>query len=155
MNKAGSTPFTGYHMAAILISFFGIVLVVNIYMARKAIGTFGGTVVDNSYVASQNYNEWLTEADKQAKLGWMVSANRLAGGRLMLTIRDNDKSSSGFSINAKAEHPLGRAPERQLSLIPQGEGRYVSRDTLPDGRWLVRIQVTRGDQKYRTVTEVQ
>jgi nitrogen fixation protein FixH len=52
-------PFTGYHMAAILIGFFGIVIAVNIYMAKVAVGTFGGTVVDNSYVASQNYNEWL------------------------------------------------------------------------------------------------
>jgi nitrogen fixation protein FixH len=155
MNNAGSKRFTGYHMAAILIGFFGIVIAVNIYMATLAIGSFGGTVVDNSYVASQNYNAWLAEADKQAKLGWKVSANRSADGRLMLTILDNGVSGSGFNINAKAEHPLGRAPERQLSLISQGEGRYVTRDALPAGRWLVRIEVARGGERYRTVIEVQ
>jgi nitrogen fixation protein FixH len=155
MNNAGSKRFTGYHMAAILIGFFGIVIAVNIYMATLAIGSFGGTVVDNSYVASQNYNAWLAEADKQAKLGWKVSAYRSAGGRLMLTILDNGVSGSDFNINAKAEHPLGRAPERQLSLISQGEGRYVTRDALPAGRWLVRIEVARGGERYRTVIEVQ
>jgi nitrogen fixation protein FixH len=155
MNNAGSKPFTGYHMAAILIGFFGIVIAVNIYMAKLAIGTFGGTVVDNSYVASQNYNAWLAEADKQAKLGWKVSATRLSDGKLALAILDHGVSGSGFTINAKAEHPLGRAPERQLSLISQGEGRYVSRDALPAGRWLLRIKVARGGEHYLTVAEVQ
>jgi nitrogen fixation protein FixH len=155
MNNAGSKRFTGYHMAAILIGFFGIVIAVNIYMARMAIGTFGGTVVDNSYVASQNYNDWLAEADKQAKLGWVVSANRNSDGKVTLGILDKGPSGIGFTISAKAEHPLGRAPERQLSLISQGEGRYVSHDALPAGRWLLRIEVTRGDQNYRMVTEVQ
>ncbi|MGE0776676.1 MAG: FixH family protein, partial [Sphingomonadaceae bacterium] len=51
--------FTGRHMAIILIAFFGVVIAVNFYMARMAIGTFGGTVVDNSYVASQRFNGWL------------------------------------------------------------------------------------------------
>ena len=39
-----------------------------------AIGTFGGTVVDNSYVASQNYNRWLADADEQEALGWKTKA---------------------------------------------------------------------------------
>jgi nitrogen fixation protein FixH len=155
MNNAVSGRFTGYHMAAILIGFFGIVIAVNIYMAKLAIGTFGGTVVDNSYVASQNYNAWLAEADKQAKLGWKVGATRLSDGKLMLAIVDNGVSGSGFTINAQAEHPLGRAPERQLTLISQGDGRYLSRDALPAGRWLLRIEMARGGEHYRTVTEVQ
>jgi nitrogen fixation protein FixH len=155
MNSTGSKRFTGYHMAAILIGFFGIVIAVNIYMAKLAIGTFGGTVVDNSYVASQNYNQWLAEAEKQEKLGWKVSARRRADGRLMLAILDKGVSGSGFTINAKAEHPLGRAPERQFSLISDGEGRYVSREVLPTGRWLLRIEVARDGERYRTVSEVQ
>ena len=52
-------PFTGYHMTAILVAFFGVVIVVNFVMARYAVATFGGTVVDNSYVASQEFNGWL------------------------------------------------------------------------------------------------
>ena len=43
MSEASTKPFTGYHMAAILIGFFGIVIAVNIYMAKVAVGTFGGT----------------------------------------------------------------------------------------------------------------
>jgi nitrogen fixation protein FixH len=51
--------FTGRHMTGILVAFFGVVMTVNFTMAYVAISGFGGTVVDNSYVASQNYNRWL------------------------------------------------------------------------------------------------
>ena len=51
--------FTGYHATMIIVAFFAVVVGVNMVMARFALSTFGGTVVDNSYVASQKYNEWL------------------------------------------------------------------------------------------------
>ena len=38
-------PFTGRHMAAILIAGFGVVIAVNLVMARFAVTTFGGVVV--------------------------------------------------------------------------------------------------------------
>jgi hypothetical protein len=55
-------PFTGRHMAMIMIAFFGVVIAVNVLMARFAVSTFGGVVVENSYVASQHFNRWLDEA---------------------------------------------------------------------------------------------
>lgn len=151
MNKR----FTGYHMAAILIGFFGIVIAVNIYMARLAVGTFGGTVVDNSYVASQQYNDWLAEADKQAKLGWKVAAARAEDGKIRLVIDDNGAVGLNFVATAQAEHPLGRAPARQLQFISQGDGSYLSDAPLPAGRWLLRIEVTRAGERFRMVADIR
>ena len=37
-------PFTGKHMAAILVGGFAIVIAVNFYMASLAVGGFGGVV---------------------------------------------------------------------------------------------------------------
>ncbi|HMP45265.1 MAG TPA: FixH family protein, partial [Sphingopyxis sp.] len=39
--------FTGWHMTAILVGFFGVVMAVNFTMARLAMSTFGGKVVEN------------------------------------------------------------------------------------------------------------
>lgn len=155
MSNQTAKPFTGYHMAAILIGFFGIVIAVNIYMAKVAVGTFGGTVVDNSYVASQQYNEWLAEADKEAKLGWTVVAARAAGDKVHLVVDDNGVAGLNFVVSAKAEHPLGRAPERALQFASQGDGSYVSREALPDGRWLLRVEVKRASDRYRMVADIQ
>jgi nitrogen fixation protein FixH len=41
-------PFTGRHMTAILVGFFGVVIAVNLLMARFATSTFGGIVVENT-----------------------------------------------------------------------------------------------------------
>lgn len=48
-------PFNGRHMTAILVAFFAVVIAVNVLMARFIICTFGGVVVENSYVASQHF----------------------------------------------------------------------------------------------------
>ena len=53
---------TGRHVAAIFVAFFAVVIAVNVLMASYAVGGFGGTVVDNSYVASQRFNGWLAQA---------------------------------------------------------------------------------------------
>ena len=60
--KAFTTgPFTGRHITIIMVAFFAVVIAVNLLMARYATSTFGGVVVENSYVASQNFNKWLDE----------------------------------------------------------------------------------------------
>ena len=61
--------FNGWHMFAILCAFFGVVIAVNITMATYASTTFGGIVVENSYVASQEFNRWLDEAKAERALG--------------------------------------------------------------------------------------
>ena len=51
--------FTGRDMAKILVAGFGLVVAVNFGMATIAARSFSGTVVDNSYIASQKFNGWL------------------------------------------------------------------------------------------------
>jgi nitrogen fixation protein FixH len=155
MTNPAVKPFTGYHMAAILIGFFGIVIAVNIYMAKVAVGTFGGTVVDNSYVASQNYNKWLAEAGQEAKLGWNAKAERIPNGRLKLSVTDNGTVGIGFAVEAEAQHPLGRLPNRTLSFTSLGDGSYLSRETLPAGRWQLRIVIARDSNQFRIIAEIQ
>src|SRR3546814_12110259 len=82
-DKRERKPFTGRHAAMILIAFFGVVISINMVMASFALSTFGGTVVDNSYVASQHYNKRLERADAQDRPGWEQShavAERKSGG---------------------------------------------------------------------------
>lgn len=155
MKRVRRKSFTGHHMAAILAGFFGVVIAVNIVMARVAIGSFGGTVVDNSYVASQKYNGWLAEAEKQARLGWTVGAARLADGRLGVTVADNGVAGTGFAVRAEARHPLGKAASRSLTFVAQGDGLYRARQPLPAGRWRLSIEISRGAERYRELVEIR
>ena len=85
--KAFTTgPFTGKHFTVIMVAFFAVVIGVNLLMARAASSTFGGVVVENSYVASQEFNTWLAEARKEKALGWSAQATRLPDGRVSVVL---------------------------------------------------------------------
>jgi nitrogen fixation protein FixH len=143
-----STRFTGRHMAAILVAFFAVVVVVNLAMARFAIGTFGGVVVENSYVASQQFNRWLDEAERERALGWEAQTRRGAGGRVELTLAGPADGTA--TIHAVARHPLGRTPDRELAFAPAGPHRFVAAEALPAGRWRLRIEVAAEGRTWRT-----
>lgn len=146
--------FTGWHMAAILIAFFGVVTTVNLTMATLASRTFGGTVVDNSYVAGQRFNRWLAEARVQAALGWSAGRMDRVDGRLRIALDAHGAPFAGAVVTAVAEHPLGRAPEHVLTFASTGEGVYLSRQSLPAGRWIVRLSVTRDNREARFLRNV-
>ena len=107
--------FTGWHMTAIMLAMFGTIIAVNVTMARFAIGTFGGVVVENSYVASQHFNRWLGEARDQQRLGWRVAVAVDATRRVTVTAADPAGPIATAQVSALATHPLGRAPDRTLT----------------------------------------
>lgn len=144
--------FTGRHMTAILVTFFAVIIAVNVMMARLAGSTFGGTVVENSYVASQHFNRWLDEAAKEKALGWHVEAKRLADGRIEIVL--GDKATDDTRADAIARHPLGRFADRTISFATVGNGRFVSRQALPAGRWVLRLKIESGHDTWRTEQEV-
>lgn len=138
--------FTGWHMAAILVAFFGTVPAVNFTMARYASSTFGGVVVENSYVATQKFNGWLEEARASEALGWDVVTTWRPDGRLVISAYG---APDHLSAQATARHPLGRLPDRALTFSRIGEGRYLSSEELPAGRWTLRIELTDGARTWR------
>lgn len=131
-------PFTGRHITAILVAFFGVVIAVNVTMARYASGTFGGIVVENSYVASQHFNRWLDEARRQDTLGWDAVTAWRPDGRLAVTVRG---PSAQAKLSAIARHPLGRVPDMDLVFVTTGDGRFLSVRVVPEGRWILRLQI--------------
>jgi nitrogen fixation protein FixH len=70
-------------MLAAMIAFFAVVISVNMVMATAATRTFGGKVVENSYVATQKFNTWLDKAAAQRRLGWTVA---VAGSERRATV---------------------------------------------------------------------
>lgn len=145
MSVQAARPFTGRHMAVIMAAFFGVVIAVNLFMARMAGSSFTGVVVENSYVASQHYNRWLAEARAGERLGWHAAARREADGHLVIALTG---VPAGAAVSADARHPLGRAPDRVLRFVPSG-GLYRSVAPLPAGRWRVRIEVRAAGHSWR------
>lgn len=148
-------PFTGRHMAAVMIGFFGTVIAVNMLMATLAVRTFGGTVVDNSYVASQKFNGWLKEAREQDALRWQATESIDPAGRLVVNASGPSGPLLGATVEARASHPLGRVPEQVLAMKPVGGGLYRSSAAMPPGRWIVSLSVERDGKQARYLKDVR
>lgn len=134
--------FTGWHFTAIIFAFFGVVIAVNMTMAVLAVRTFGGVVVDNSYVASQQYNHWLEAARRQEKLGWHVLPSLDIDRRVLVTTNVAGVGATGF-----ARHPLGRAAD-----IPLRFDKDLRSDRrLPPGRWAVHLFVRKDGKEARFI----
>ena len=154
MTSAASTTgqLTGRKVTAIFVVFFGVVMAVNFTMAHFASSTFGGVVVENSYVASQHYNKWLDAAATQQKLGWSATLARLPDDRVAVHFTG---APDGLTVSAVARHPLGRAPDQALAFVRAADGAFVSTKAVAPGRWMVRLAAQAGEAKWREEQELR
>lgn len=154
MTATASTKgeLTGRKVTAIFVVFFGIVMAVNFTMAHFASSTFGGVVVENSYVASQNYNKWLDEAAAEKKLGWTATAARLPDNRIAVRFAG---APAGLVVTGVVRHPLGHAPDQALRFAQAADGSLVSDKAVAPGRWLIRLTAQAGQTKWREEQELR
>ena len=142
--------FTGKHSAAIIVSGFAIIIAVNLVMATLAVRGFGGVIVENSYVASQEFNDWLDAAEEQKALGWSVEMTRSENGHLLI---DTTSVPDGVIVFAVARRPLGQPESKSLGFIEATPGNHVSLEPLDSGRWIVRLKVASPDGETWSIEE--
>ena len=146
------SEFTGRHMTAVLVGGFGIVIAVNLSMATLATRGFGGVVVENSYVASQKYNGWLDQARRQQALGWSVKVKRKAGGTLDLMLQG---VPAGASVTAQLRRPLGKPETTELDFVAAGPDRQVATAPVAAGRWIARIAIETGGDRWAKEVHIE
>ena len=146
-----SRRFTGRDMLALMILFFGTIIAVYVAMASFAARTFGGTVVVNSYFASQHFNDWLRQAHEQRALGWEGVLALDERRQVIVSLDHEGRPVTGAAVSAVARHPVGRVADVELRFAADAEGGYRSLRPLPPGRWLVHLEVSRGGDRTRLV----
>jgi nitrogen fixation protein FixH len=131
--------FTGKHMALVMVGGFGVVIAVNLVMASFAVGSFHGTVVDSSYVASQKFNGWMEEARQVRSSGWKVTAKRVFGGQVQITTTGVPPQAR---IEAYATRPVGESKTVIFTFVEESAGRWISNETIDQGRWDLRLVIS-------------
>lgn len=154
-NSLPARRFTGWHMTAILVAFFAVVIAVNVLMATVAVRSFGGTVVENSYVASQRFNGWLAAARAQDGLRWKDDVATDHARHVVLTLGDDAGAPVRYrTVKALAQHPLGRAADIAIAFRETAPGRYVSEAALPPGRWRLRLDIRHAGSEKHLLREI-
>lgn len=150
--KLASTPpsFTGRHMLAVVLGFFGVIIAVNLTLALFAARSWTGLVVENSYVASQHYNEELARAQRQRALGWQGGLS-YDGGRLVFRLHDAaGEPLAGMQVTATVRRPTHEGEDRELSLSPGAAGVYAVAVALMPGTWAAEVHALgRDGRPYR------
>ena len=134
-------PLTGKHVLAITLVAFGVIIGVNVLMAVKAVGTFPGLEVANSYVASQDFDR---ERAAQAALDWTVTPD-YDGKELVLAIRDRQGNPAPIKdLQVTVGRPTYVADDQHPQMTYQG-GLYVAPLTLKPGLWNIHLTATAWD----------
>lgn len=142
--------FTGWHMLAIMVAFFSVVISVNLTMAYFARSSWTGFVVENRYVASREFNGKVAEHQARTALGW-TSELGIAGGALSYRLTD----SAGNVVAAKRATASFRRPataveDLEIAMTPRADGSFAAPIDLRDGVWIAQIVAEAGlDQPYR------
>ncbi len=102
--------------------FFGVMFAANGALIYTALSTLHGEELENSYDASQVYNQRIAEARAQDELGWVadVTTRQEGGGeRVVADFRDRDGAPiAGLEVRARFVHPFDRAPIAKRSSPP-------------------------------------
>ncbi len=148
-------PLTGWHMAAIVGLFFGTIIAVNLVMAFAATGTFPGLVVENSYVASQHYDELLEKAREQEKNGWQPQLSA-TGDKLRFSLADAaGRPVPALAVAAHVGRPSTTQEDRSIAFASVDAGTYEALDPLPPGLWEVDLEASHdGAVVFRQTQEI-
>lgn len=132
---------TGRHVLAVTVGAFSVIIAVNLVLAWKAVATFPGLDVANSYVASQEFD---AKRKAQVALGWTMQP-AYDRGRVTIAFTDKD----GHAVEVKQlEVLIGRLTEAKDDVTPEFTyvaGRYEAKVPLEAGTWMVRVKATAAD----------
>lgn len=141
--------FTGWHMLACMISFFGVIIAVNFYMAFTASSSWTGLVVKNSYVASQKFNRDLEVAKVQKAAGWR---SRIVYQDGILSVRLVTRSGSPLildNVSMRVGRPAYEQQDQNVLFVTNEDGVLTTNLNLASGEWLLKITGDVEGKPYR------
>lgn len=132
---------TGWHVLGVTVAAFGTIIAVNLVLAVKAVGTFPGLEVANSYVASQTFDR---ERAAQSALKWTVTPT-YDGKELTLAITDAQGLPAPVaSLNATIGRPTHKRADQSPEFTYSG-GLFHAPLHLEPGIWNIHVTATAPD----------
>lgn len=146
---------TGRHVLIAMLTFFGIVIAVNVTFIHLALDSWTGLTDHDSYRTGLSWNRTLERDAAQKALGWSSSvstrvAREADGARSLgvtLTLRDADgRPVRGLSFAGEARHPVLEADDRRLEFAEAEPGVYTATALLPGAAdWELTLKARRPD----------
>ncbi len=129
---------TGRQVFAVTAGAFGIIISVNLLLAYKAVSTFPGLEVANTYVASQQFN---SAKAAQLALGWtMQPSYDPAEKRLFVAFTGADGLPADVATLSVLVGRTTEASDDQTPAFVYASGIWTAPLDLGPGKWLLRVE---------------
>ena len=132
---------TGWHVLAIFVGAFGVIIAVNLALAYNAVNTFPGLQVKNSYIASQTFDD---RRAAQEALGWTVATSHDDGLLALAITDDKGYPVRPASFSAKIGRTTTERDDREPAFRFDGQA-YVAEDALAPGYWNIWLRAEAHD----------
>jgi nitrogen fixation protein FixH len=139
--KAVRGEFTGRHMLLAIVGFFGVVIAVNVGMAVVSSVSWTGLVVQNSYVASQEFEDKRLAHIAQQQAGWRASLDYDGGTALLSVVDAGGRAIELGEPVLEINRPVGGHDDQKVSLSRRPDGVYAGPVTLGPGVWEARVSI--------------
>lgn len=144
--STGTQGFTGTHMLLATCAFFGVIIAVNFTMAWYASSSWSGLVVENTYVASQEFNEKAAAMKAMAASG-ITGKLSLKSDEIHYDITNRDGSPAAVDdIVANFKRPVGDHEDFRVALTKLSEGRFEAGHAIAAGDWIVEVTSRRSGE---------
>lgn len=129
---------TGRKVLAITVTAFGVIIAVNLLLAYKAVSTFPGLEVENSYVASQTFNK---DRAAQQALGWTLAADYdHAGSQLELVFTDSTGLPARVGdLRVLVGRPTEAKHDQWPTFVHEGSAFRAPVELAP-GKWMLKVE---------------
>jgi nitrogen fixation protein FixH len=145
MPRTARAPRSAWNLFPwIVVGVMGFVVLVNGGMVWQALSTFPGVAATDVFDHSNQYDEVLAMAEREAALGWTLQA-QAESGAVILTLADRTGAPlAGARVAGTALRPLGPDHAAMLVFNEVAPGQYQSDAMLDEGQWSLRLAVTKG-----------
>jgi nitrogen fixation protein FixH len=150
---SATRPITGRFVLIAVVSFFTVVIGVNLVMMRLAIATLPGTEVDSAYSASLAYQKEIQAAHQQDKRDWKVAAHVARDADGMANLNVDAKAGdglplAGLSVFSRLERPTDRRADQAFEIEETGGGSYRgTAHGVAAGQWDLVIEADRDGKR--------
>lgn len=128
-------PFTGWHMWLLALTFFGVIIGVNIWLAVVSATSWTGMVVTDPYVAGQKFEANRIAHEAQKAAGWVATFNYSPGvARLVIIDGANNPVDLG-DVTVTINRPVGGHDDKTVKLERSPTGGYEATVELGAGLW--------------------
>jgi nitrogen fixation protein FixH len=134
---------TGWHVLAVVVGFFSIVIAVDVSFAVSAYRTFPGEVSRTPYEDGVAYNRKLAQLAAQAKLGWVPIATVTPAGDVALDVHDlSGAPVTGLRLAGRLERPATETGRIVLGFKEVAPGAYRARLGRLAGAWDLTVELS-------------